>query len=412
LRKEEMKAEVGYCNEPKAFLAGKSAAENAIKKGSIFSPDIAFAFSSGRLDPDDFFEGVRSVVGPETPIVGGSALGIITNETIAYKNYPAGVAVIQSDRIKYNIGAVTGLDKDEELAGKKLAAKLANNQEGKAIIIFYDSIKIPPTEGSPPVLNASSPLIKGIEKEIKSNLPIFGAGLIGDYDFSTRTRMFCGAYADSQSAVGVLLAGDFTPYYRIMHGCSPLDGIYHRITKKEGSAIYELDGKPIIDIIDELYGNQQWRSQHPVDLLTIGINHGGRFEEPQESNYVNRLITGMRPDGKGIEIFEPDLEPGAEIQFMLRDSARMIESAKKNSSELMDQIKTDGKKPIFGIYIDCAGRTADYSNTMTEEAAEVQKALNQHEIPLLGFYSGVEIAPFLQKSQGLDWTGVLLVLAE
>jgi len=38
--------------------------------------------------------------------------------------------------------------------------------------------------------------------------------------------------------------------------------------------------------------------------------------------------------------------------------------------------------------------------------------LNQYETPLLGFYSGVEIAPFLQKSRGLDWTGVLMVLAE
>jgi len=90
----------------------------------------------------------------------------------------------------------------------------------------------------------------------------------------------------------------------------------------------------------------------------------------------------------------------------------MITSARRNSSELMEQIKTDGKKPILGIYIDCAGRTAEYSNATTEEAAEVQKVLNQYETPLLGFYSGVEIAPFLQKSRGLDWTGVLMVLAE
>jgi len=407
-----MKAGIGYCNEPRAFLAGKNAAENAKEKGGISIPNIAFAFCSGQLDQDDFFSGVQSVVGSETPIVGGSALGIITNESISYKGYPAGVAVIQSEKIEYHIAVVNGLDKDEELAGERLVGKLTNQQKGKALIIFYDSVKEPPSEDRPPVLNASSLLLKGIQKEIKSNLPIFGAGLIGDYGFSTPTRLFCGAFANSLSAVGLLLTGDFTPYYRIMHGCSPLDGIYHKITKMEGSVIYELDDKPIVDIIDELYGNQHWRYRHPVDLLTIGVNHGGRFETPKESNYVNRLITGVRPDGKGIEIFEPDLETGAEIQFMLRDSIRMIESAKKNSSELMDQIKADRKKPFLGIYIDCAGRTADYSNTTTEEATEVQKILNQNETPLLGFYSGVEIAPFLQKSRGLDWTGVLLVLAE
>jgi hypothetical protein len=407
-----MKAAIGYCNEPNAFLAGKNAAENAIEKGSISSSDFVFAFGGGQLDPDDFFNGVQSVVGPETPIIGGSAIGIITNESLSYKGHPAGVAVIQSDRIKYKIASVNGLDKDEKLAGRKLGKKLANQQEGKALIILYDSVKTHPAEDKPPVLNASSPLIEGIEKELKSNLPIFGAGLLSDYDFNTPVRQFCGSYVDTQSVVGVLLTGDFKPYSRIMHGCSPLDGVYHKITKIEGSVIYEIDGKPIVDMIDEFYGDQGWRHRHPVDLLTIGINYGKKFEEPKEANYVNRLITGALPDGKGIAIFEPDLECGTEIQFMLRDSARMITSASRNSSELMEQIKTDGKKPILGIYIDCAGRTAEYSNATTEEAAEVQKVLNQYETPLLGFYSGVEIAPFLQKSRGLDWTGVLLVLAE
>jgi hypothetical protein len=51
-------------------------------------------------------------------------------------------------------------------------------------------------------------------------------------------------------------------------------------------------------------------------------------------------------------------------------------------------------------------------NTKIEEASEVQEVFNQYNIPLLGFYSGVEIAPLLKKSRGLDWTGVLLVLAE
>ena len=97
---------------------------------------------------------------------------------------------------------------------------------------------------------------------------------------------------------------------------------------------------------------------------------------------------------------------------MLRDTAKMIESAKRNSAELMGQIEADGRKAFFGMYIDCAGRTASYSNTTTEEASEVQAVFNRYNTPLLGFYSGVEVAPFLQKSRGLDWTGVLIVLAK
>jgi hypothetical protein len=97
---------------------------------------------------------------------------------------------------------------------------------------------------------------------------------------------------------------------------------------------------------------------------------------------------------------------------MLRDADKMISSARRNANDLLEQIQADDHKTRFGFYIDCAGRTATYSNTLTEEAAEVQQVFNRYGCPLFGFYSGVEVAPFLNRSRGLDWTGVLIVLAE
>ena len=406
-----MKIGIGYYNNKNAFISGKNVAENAIENGKLSRCDFVIAFCSGQLDHDYYLNGIQSVIGTEVPVIGGSAIGIITNDFLSYEGYPAGIAIIQSDNFQYNIAIEDNLDKDERNAGIRLAEKFTNGMKSKLLLVFYDSIKIPATEDSPPVLNASMPLVEGIETKIGSIIPIIGAGLIGDYDFSP-TKQICGSYVDSQCVVGAMLNGDFTPYFRIMHGCNPLNGVYHEITKMEGSVIYELDGKPVVEMIDELYGNKDWHYQYPVDLLTIGVNYGRRFEKPEEANYVNRLITGALPDGQGIGIFEPDLVPGIEIQFMLRDSSRIIESARQNSDEIIKQIRSDGKKALFGLYIDCAGRAAKQSNTITEEAAEVQKVFNENDIPFLGFYSGVEIAPLLQKSRGLDWTGVLLIFAE
>ena len=225
-------------------------------------------------------------------------------------------------------------------------------------------------------------------------------------------KQFCGLSVGSQSVVGMLFADDFKPYFRIMHGCTPLEDTIHTITKIEGPIVYELDGKPIVEVIDALFGSQDWRNHHPVDLLTIGRRYGKTFGQAEEGDYVNRLITGALPNGEGVGIFEPDFEEGTEIQFMLRDTAKMVESAKRKSSELMEQINAEGRKPLFGMYIDCAGRTAKYLNTKIEEASEVQAVFNHYGTPLFGFYSGVEIAPLFDKSRGLDWTGVLMVLAE
>jgi len=168
-----------------------------------------------------------------------------------------------------------------------------------------------------------------------------------------------------------------------------------------------------VEVINDLYGNDDWQNQRPVvSLLTIGVNLGERLGEPKEEAYVNRLITGVLPDGNGIGVFEPDLREGDEIQFMLRDGAKMIESARTNASELLAQVVEDGRTPALGFYIDCAGRTAQESNTATEEAAEVQEVFRRHDTPLFGFYSGVEIAPFMNGNRGLDWTGVLTVFTK
>lgn len=247
-----------------------------------------------------------------------------------------------------------------------------------------------------------------MEETLHMSVPIFGAGLLGGHNFEPTTQ-FCGFHTANQSVTGALFKGDLQFYHRITHGCTPKDGIYHTITKMDGPEIYEIDGRPIVEIIDDMYGNRDWRNQTPVKRLAIGINHSDKFGEYNEGDYVNRLIAGVLPEGKGIVIFEPDLNPGTEITFMLRDSDGMIESARKNSAELMAQIESEGKLPFFGLYIDCAGRSAEFSNTLTEEASEVSTVFNHANVPLLGFYSGVEIAPLLGKSRGLDWTGVLLV---
>jgi hypothetical protein len=165
-------------------------------------------------------------------------------------------------------------------------------------------------------------------------------------------------------------------------------------------------------MIDDQYGSKEWSTQMPVRRLTIGVNHGEKYGEFREDQFVNRLIAGVLPDRKGILLFEPDLAEGSEILFMLRNNKLMMESVQKNTEELFEKIITKGEKPVFGLYIDCAGRTALLSETLTEEASEVQNIFNRYNASLLGFYSGVEVAPLLGRSRGLDWTGVLLVLAE
>jgi hypothetical protein len=406
-----MKIGIGSGNITDARASGRMVAEGALNSGSIDRPDLVLAFCSSGLAHAEFFEGLQMVFGRRVPIIGGSAVGVITPDTLSYTGHPAGAVAIQSDEIRCQIAAADRLNEDEKDAGRRLAQQIERSLEDRLLLFFYDSIKQPPTPRSAPVMNASTLLIEGISEVLETGIPIFGAGLIGDYAMQSAAQ-FCGTSVASEMVVGALLSGGFRVYHRIMHGCTPLDGTYHCVTKAAGACIYELDGRPVVPMIDDLYGDRDWRRKTPVDLLTIGIYHGKKYTGFEEGRYVNRLILGALPKGEGICLFEPDIEEGTEIQFMLRDADKMISSARRNANDLLEQIQADGHKTRFGFYIDCAGRTATYSNTLTEEAAEVQQAFTRYGCPLFGFYSGVEVAPFLNRSRGLDWTGVLIVLAE
>ena len=228
-----MKAGVGYDNSKDNISLGIKVAENAMENGNIIKPSLVFAFCGGQVDHDKFFKGLQTVIGNKIPIIGGSAIGIITNDYLSYKGYPAGAAIIDSDKLQHIEAAVGNLDKDEKTAGEKIGKKLSEGIDGKLMVIFYDSVKHAPTATTPPIINASPLLINGIEETFKSKLPIIGAGLIGDYAFSP-TKQFCGSYVADQSVVATLLGGSFEPYFRIMHGCTPQDGIYHTITKIKG----------------------------------------------------------------------------------------------------------------------------------------------------------------------------------
>ncbi len=406
-----MRAGVGYANQAEARVAGRRCAARALHAGDLAWADLGFAFCSGRLDADAFIEGIREVVGEAMPIVGGSAFGVITGEHLSYRGYPAALALLESDRGPCHVACAGELDAGERTAGRKLASALAEHLE-RPLLLFYETVKRPPDEDNPPVLNTSAPLLQGIEERLPGPPTVIGGGLVSGLEFIPG-QQFCGDGARQQCAVGVVLPTGISLSHRVMHGCTPLDGLYRKITSAEGDLVREIDGQPAVQVIDRLYGDQSWRRERPVvSILTLGVNHGERYRSPQENKYVNRLIAGVHRDGKSIRIFEPDLEAGTEIQFMLRDAHRMRASACENARALMQEIAGAGLRPFLGLYIDCAGRSSQLSNTVAEEAAEVQRVFHLHGIPLLGFYSGVEIAPFLDRSRGLDWSGVLVALCE
>lgn len=397
-------AGVGASEESDSFSAGANATRQALNRAGLDRCDLVLIFSTSKHDPQKIRDGVRSIAGPDARITGGYAVGIITNDFLSYGGYEVGVAVFRSQTYEFTMHTAGDLPCNEEAVGRALGATLtaSNVLPEDPLLLFYDSVDR--TSGKMR-LNMATPLLAGIAQTAPQLTNLAGAGFCGDMR-SLPTHQWFDDQVLEHKAIALSFSGGLQMHSRIIHGCAPSSS-YRTITAADGPAVLEIDGKPALDAIAEMIG-----SDIPVEeygfFVTLGVNHGDKWGDYEESQYTNRLCLKVDRERGALIMFEPDLVEGTEIQLMRRSIDLTYIGAAVEG--MLSEIAASGRTPRFALYIDCAGRAAAYSGSDEEEALEVQRSLEQ--IPLLGFYSGVEIAPVNGVPRPLDWTGVLCIFSD
>jgi small ligand-binding sensory domain FIST len=404
--KGEMKraARVGAWHDTDAGRAGREAARAALASaGADWKPGWALAFCGGRHQPDEFLAGLRAVLG-QTPVYGGSTTGTITRASVGYTGYEGAVAVFEAGEPAPQAFVQDGLERDERAAGRRLGQRLAAaGATRRSVLLLYDSIR---SAGPPPDLQVGSLLLDGVYDGLgDTDADLIGGGTVADYQFRD-SYVFDGRGVARHAAVALRMPAAWDSHATIMHGCIPVSG-FLEITRAEGARVCELDGHPALEVLLAMAG----ANSDPASLglrVTLGRKHGDPYGADDESSFVNRLILGCDPADGSVTLFEADFRTGDHVQVMARDNRAMIASARRRTAELL--ASPGAAEGIFALYIDCAGRASIFCGAPEEEAAAMRDALGG-DIPLLGFYSGVEIAPLMGRSRPLDWTGVLAIFS-
>jgi small ligand-binding sensory domain FIST len=142
-------------------------------------------------------------------------------------------------------------------------------------------------------------------------------------------------------------------------------------------------------------------------FVTFGVNHGDRWGPFVEDHYANKMCVGVDSERGGLILAEP-LAAGTEFQLMRRNFEPLY--TRDHAVALIDSIEAAGRRPVFGFYLNCAGRAAAYYGSDEEEAAHVQDAVDGR-FPLLGVYEAGEITRVNDEMQLLDWTGIFNVFS-
>jgi len=394
-----MKVGVGFSDNPDTTMGGMRAATSALREaGRAGRCDLVLLFATARHDALVLREAVASVVGAGVPIIGGAAAGVISNDHFGYAGDQIILAAFWLDGVSYDLQIVGGLTEGEEAAGRQMGEKLAACGLGldSPILLFYDAIH---RLGDQVNMIFATPLLHGLEQGL-GFLPrqMVGAGLQGDYA-SSPTRQWTGTGVVQHHALALTFGEGLRIDSTIMHGCRPGTG-YFTVTKAERQTILEINHRPALEFMSELLGPGIAVEQYPFFLI-LGINKADRWGAFQEKSYASRLCLAIDKPRQGIVMFETDMVAGTEFQVMYRSLD--LQYMPPRIERLFDDL--EDRRPVFALYIDCAGRAAAYAGSDEEDAEVVQKVV-AGRVPLVGLYTGVEIASVEGRPRGLDWTGV------
>lgn len=393
-----MRVGVGYSDTPNTGEAGVQAAKNALRQaGAESACDLVLMFATARHDAATLRKAVASVVGAEVPIVGGGAVGAISAEAFGYAGDQIILALFWLEGVRCDLIAEPGLLDGEEEVGYRIGKKLSEMAiaPDSPILLFYDAIDR--TQGDMRMIMCT-PLLAGIARGLHFAPNLVGAGLQGDY-LCTATEQWIGRDIVQHHAIALAFSGEIQVDSVIMHGCRPLSD-YYTVTKADKQTILEIDGQPAIDFIDRLLGQAIAPEEYPFFLI-LGVNQGDKWGEYNEEDYANRLCLAIDKERGGIVMFEPDMVEGTRFQIMYRSLE--LDYMPPKIESLFERL--GDRKPVLATYIDCAGRAAGYGGTDMEDAVLLQRQIGDR-VPLLGIYTGVEIAPVKGCPRGLDWTGV------
>ena len=260
-------------------------------------------------------------------------------------------------------------------AGRFLASAFAPDGL-KNVLIISDGQKVNGSE-----------LVLGLQEHLPAGTIITG-GLAGDGSRFKRTLVGLNECPIEGRIVAVGFYGDSLSVTYGSAGGWDSFGPERLITRSAANILYELDGKPALDIYKMYLG--EYVSELPGSGLLFPLS----IRLPDSEELVVRTILGVNEEAKSL-VFAGNMPEVAYARLMKAKFDRLIEGA---SNAAQNSVTKNLKKPELAILISCVGRKLVLNQRIEEEIEEV-RAIYGDKTAITGFYSYGEISPSFKLSK-------------
>ena len=337
------------------------------------APGLVFYFGTRRMLTDGARHDELRARFPGAHLIGCSTGGQIANGNVSDDMLCALALEFDTTRVsavKRRIEDVTeSLACGEAIGGELKRPDLAG------VFVLSDGLHV----------NGSA-LVAGIAAGLGPDVPVSG-GMAGDGPDFVETIVGCDGPPEPRTIAAI---GFYGGNVRIGHGSAggwDVFGPKRRITRSEGNVLYELDGKPALDLY-KLYLGPEESQGLPSSALLFPL----RISDPSRvDDSVVRTILAVDHE-TGSMTFAGDMPQGWSSQLMRGSVNRLCAGAAEATHRATSALDVAAAGTSAAILVSCIGRRLLLGQRIDEEIEAAEAELAEGCTPV-GFYSYGEISP-------------------
>lgn len=389
-------AGVGLSTHRNTERAAVEAAQTALTRSGSDTADLALVFATTEHGPN-YGLLLRTIkdVAHATHVVGCSGGGVLTTDGEVERAPGVAVLTVRADTFAASRFFVPQLRGRGYETGKEVAARVHPHLGAdNLLVVFPDTYNF----------NSAS-FFRGLS-EAAPNLPVVGGGASEDGTLG-ETFQLCGDTVSNDAVCGVLLSGQFHHTIGIAQACQPISPV-HTVTKSHKNLILELDGRPAFAVFAEVVRQPLLDDlRRAAAFVFVGLPVDAERQRIARGEYVVRNIVGVDPN-QGIVAIADEIRQGQKMVFTLRDGDGSRDDLQVT---LEAQAQAwEGQAPGFGLYFDCVGRGSGLYGFPDLDTSYIKQYLG--DVPVIGFFTGCEIAPIQRQPSLHQYSGVLVLVGE